>query len=81
MLEIETNEQMNDFDQAYAAGYLEGATTRDLISLHLQNTIGNFCDDSSTTCSKLIDFLQTNFKWLYKQINQHTDDPYWHHVK
>jgi hypothetical protein len=80
MLEIETNENGNDFDQAYTAGLLEGQVTRDLISLHLINTVGDFCDEKSQTCTKLVDFMHKNLKWAYTQIKQHPDDPYWHHV-
>lgn len=80
VLEIETNEEAKDCDQAYSAGLLEGQTTRDLINLHLVNMVGDFCDQPSTSCSSLVEFLQTNFRWLNSQIAQHKDDPYWHHV-
>jgi hypothetical protein len=80
MLEIETNENANDFDQAYSAGLLEGQVTRGLIDLHLRNMVGDFCEKPSDTCTKLVDFIHKNLKWAYAQIEQHPDDPYWHHV-
>lgn len=81
MLEIETNEQASDFEQAFSAGLLEGKLTQNLISLHLINTVGDFCsEDDHQSCSKLIDFLTKNFEWINEQIEQNPNDPYWHHV-
>ncbi|CAF0754477.1 unnamed protein product [Brachionus calyciflorus] len=80
-LEIETNEQASDYDQAYAAGFLEGTLTKDFITLHLMNTVGDFCSDTTTSvCSRLIEFLTNNFEWLNEQILKSPDDPYWHQV-
>ena len=79
-LEIETNEKMKDHDQAFAAGFLEGTVTRELISLHLINTVGDFCADESAQCQKLIRFLTSNFNWMKSMIEKHPEDPYWHHV-
>lgn len=81
LLEIETNEKAKDFDQAFSAGLLEGSTTRDLIHLHMLNNVGDFCEQNSTTCSKLIEFLEKNFKWIRNQVEEHPEDPYWHHVR
>lgn len=81
ILEIESNVNSKDGHQAYAAGFLEGKLTRDLISLHLLNTVGDFCKDSSESCIKLIEFLKSNFKWLKKKIKENKKDPYWHQVK
>ena len=53
---------------------------KDLISLHLLNTVGDFCQDESPECSKLISFLTHNFKWIHEKIEKHPDDPYWHQV-
>lgn len=79
-LQIETNEAISDDQQAYAAGYLEGYLTKDLISLHILNTLDDFCDDMSSTCQKVLQFLQDNFNWMNSQIEDHPDDPYWHQV-
>lgn len=81
ILEIESNEDNDDEHQAYAAGYLEGQVTKDLISLHLRNTVGDFCQDGSETCQHLFEFLKTNFKWIKEQITGNQLDPYWHQVK
>ena len=80
MLEIETNEEASDQDQAFGAGLLEGYLTKDLINLHLVNTVGDFCEADSTTCSELIQFLTTNWKWIKSEIVANKNDPYWHQV-
>ena len=66
--------------QAYGAGLLEGYLTKDLINLHLVNTVGDFCETDSPTCSELIQFLTTNWKWIKSQITSNKADPYWHQV-
>jgi Phospholipase B len=80
VLQIETNENITDNDQAFAAGFLEGHLTRDLISLHILNTAEGFCNDQSEICVKLFAFLKENIQWMVDQINAHADDPYWHQV-
>jgi len=52
----------------------------DLISLHIINNVGDFCNQPSELCTKLIDFLQKNFLWLKNQIESNPDDPYWQQV-
>lgn len=80
-MQIETNGDQPDNEQAYAAGFLEGFLTKDLISLHILNTIDGFCNDTSdSNCKKLFQFLEENFNWMNDQINNHPDDPYWHQV-
>jgi hypothetical protein len=51
-----------------------------LISLHLLNNVGDFCQDSSDICQKLIAFLTENFQWMNDQIKSNIDDPYWNQV-
>lgn len=80
LLEIETNEQASDEDQAFGAGLLEGYLTKDLINLHLINTVGDFCEEQSKTCSDLVYFLTSNYKWIINQISENKNDPYWHQV-
>lgn len=81
LLEIETNPTEPDQNQAFAAGLLEGSNTQEFISLHMLNTVGDFCAKESAQCSKIINFLKENFKWTKDMIEQHADsDPYWHHV-
>jgi hypothetical protein len=54
---------------------------KDLISLHLRNTVGDFCQDGSKTCDDLFTFLKTNFQWIKTQVTSNQLDPYWHQVK
>jgi hypothetical protein len=54
-----------------------------LISLHLLNTIGNFCKDtvgSVSKCNKVINYLTANFYWIKTQIAANKADPYWYQV-
>jgi hypothetical protein len=83
LLEIETNKDASNFDQAFALGVLEGQLTRDQISLHLRNNVGDFCmkqNAKTAECIKLKDFLQKNLEWMNDQIVNNQNDPYWHHV-
>ena len=68
--------------QAYAAGFIEGHTTRDLIAMHWANTEEGYCSyPLSAFCQKLQDYLDKNFAWIEDQIAAaDTIDPYWHHV-
>ena len=53
-----------------------------MISLHLQNTVGDFCTNKSDEeCDELFQFLEDNFKWVMKQVGENPDDSYWHQVK
>lgn len=55
--------------------------TKNLINLHLINTVGDFCETDSSTCSALTQFLITNYKWIKSQIEKNANyNPYWHQV-
>ena len=54
-----------------------------MISLHLINTVGDFCKDtvgSTSKCNKVINFLTANFKWIKTQIVANKADSYWYQV-
>ena len=51
-----------------------------MISLHLLNTVGDFCEQESDTCDNLKIFLTQNFLWMNDQMYQNNGDPYWHQV-
>ena len=45
------------------------------------NTVGDFCvNDKTDTCSKLTNFLISNFKFINDSIQQNPEDPYWQQV-
>lgn len=67
-------------DQAYGAGYLEGALTADLIYSHWYNTVRGYCTDRPDICKNLTDFLTTNTNWIKSQ-SQNDPDAYWYQVR
>ena len=80
-LHVESNGNFSDELQAYGSGWLEGQATRELINMHWQNTLKNFCSvPLSTFCSKLQDYVKKNTDWIRLNIEAHPDDPYWHQV-
>ncbi|PAV76407.1 hypothetical protein WR25_17721 [Diploscapter pachys] len=66
--------------QGYAAGYLEGKATRDLIALHIRNTLSNHCDGIMKYCQTLRQFIRDNVKWMIQQIMQNKEDQYWNQI-
>ncbi len=57
---------------------------KDLIDLHLINTVGDFCSnetDDKDICGKLKAFLVANFNWMLQEIKANKDDPYWQQVQ
>lgn len=81
ILEIETNPYFSDSRQAYAAGYLEGSLTSNLIAMQWENTIGDFCKGQESYCKQLKAFLKVNLETLKNNVTKFREtDPYWHHV-
>ncbi|RWS17237.1 putative phospholipase B-like 2 [Dinothrombium tinctorium] len=81
LLEVTTSPNASDSLQAYAAGLVEGSLTRELIEMHWQNTIGNYCHNQQDYCYKLDKFLKRNFKFISKKVDeQRTRSAYWHQV-
>ena len=77
--------------QAFAAGYLEGTLTAELIYMHWFNTMRGHCEgDKQKVCDKINDYLKTNNEWIQSRINDECPEegdetknctsPYWHHV-
>lgn len=80
-LEISTNEKFPDEYQAYAAGFLEGYLTKDLIRMHFDNQWANYCDNETAYCKKLDKFFNDNVRHMNEQAAQYRSaDPYWHQV-
>ncbi|XP_067680235.1 putative phospholipase B-like 2 isoform X1 [Haliotis asinina] len=78
----EYHQKYNDSMLAYAAGLVEGYLTRDLITMHWQNTRAGYCDEPySAYCRRLRNFLETNLNWIRTSIKNNPDDPYWHQVE
>lgn len=82
-LEIETNSAYPDTVQAYAAGFSEGVTSRDMIYKAYRNTLEGFCKwKSEEFCNKLREYLKENMLWMKSLISQKRESyPIWHNVE
>lgn len=80
-LDIYTNMELPDEHQAYAAGFLEGYLTRDLIRMHFNNVWADYCDNEKAYCKRLYSFLHDNLEWMYANVAKYSmDSAYWHQV-
>ncbi|KAK7480063.1 hypothetical protein BaRGS_00028700 [Batillaria attramentaria] len=73
--------RLNSSVQAYAAGLAEGYITRELISLHYQNTVGSFCQPKTSKCRALEKFLRQNLNWVKENVDANPDIDYWYQVR
>uniref|UniRef100_A0A914BUS0 Phospholipase B-like n=1 Tax=Acrobeloides nanus TaxID=290746 RepID=A0A914BUS0_9BILA len=81
-LEIETKSEFDPDIQAYSAGVLEGILTKDVLALHLENTINDYCIGYKGYCKKLGGYLKQKMGWIQEQIeNAPKEDVYWQAVK
>ncbi|XP_038207015.1 putative phospholipase B-like 2 [Zerene cesonia] len=80
-LELHTTPDSSDEKQAYAAGFLEGYLTRDLIWMHWQNMLKGYCYNKTDVCGLIEDYVDKNEEYLADMINSYPDDPYWYQVK
>ncbi|CAI4229686.1 unnamed protein product [Auanema sp. JU1783] len=79
-LEVEVLKKASLDLQGYVAGYLEGIISKDLIDLHIQNTVDGYCDGAEEYCENLNNFLLENVQWMLEQIKNYPDDEYWQQV-
>ncbi|XP_076033678.1 phospholipase B domain containing lamina ancestor [Oratosquilla oratoria] len=81
-LELETNSRYPEEIQAFAAGFVEGATTTDMIYKAYRNTLEGFCDyRGQKFCAKLKKYLKTNMDWMLSQISAKSKScPVFHNV-
>ena len=73
--------------QAYAAGYLEGFATAEILYASWVNTVQGYCDGKmAVVCEKLTAYLTENDLWVKSKIAHHCRNkngkcsPYWHQV-
>ncbi|XP_046686333.1 putative phospholipase B-like 2 [Homalodisca vitripennis] len=79
--DLETNPEVDDNEQAFLAGYLEGAETHEAIYDHYFNTVRSTCDDKTELCQRINHYLDTNIEWIKGMVEQHAaNDPYWNQV-
>ncbi|KAJ2944695.1 hypothetical protein O0L34_g4052 [Tuta absoluta] len=80
-LEIHSHKNYSDSKQAYAAGYLEGFLTRDLIWYHWQNMLKAYCHNKPDVCGLVEEYLDQNEIYITSMIESNPDDPYWYQIK
>eukprot|EP00825_Cyclidium_porcatum_P014858 TRINITY_DN1812_c0_g1_i3.p1 TRINITY_DN1812_c0_g1~~TRINITY_DN1812_c0_g1_i3.p1 ORF type:complete len:321 (-),score=52.69 TRINITY_DN1812_c0_g1_i3:886-1824(-) len=79
-LQIITNPNYNDTDQAYYAGYLEGyGTAEGLYNLYVNEICLFNC--SGTPPQNLTDFLNEQENWVKAQIQNNTNDSFWQYIQ
>ncbi|XP_023944608.1 putative phospholipase B-like 2 isoform X2 [Bicyclus anynana] len=80
-LELHTAANASNEKQAYAAGFLEGFLTRELIWMHWQNVLKGYCYNKTDVCGLIEDFVDKNEDYIASMISIHPCDPYWHQMK
>ncbi|XP_049878253.1 putative phospholipase B-like 2 [Pectinophora gossypiella] len=80
-LELHTCRDCSDEKQAYAAGYLEGYLTQDLIWMHWQNMLKGYCYNKTDVCGLIEEYIDKNEDYIAEMVQKHPDDPYWYQMK
>ncbi|XP_047033955.1 putative phospholipase B-like 2 [Helicoverpa zea] len=80
-LELHTRAECKDEKQAYAAGYLEGFLTRDLIWYHWQNMLKGYCYNKTDVCGLIEEFVDKNEEYMSGMVEKNCNDSYWYHMK
>ena len=80
-IEIHSNESHPDSHQSYYSGFIEGYLTKELITNHYDNKLGDYFDDEDQYLSRLNNFIDINMKFMLDRIASYrSSDPYWHSV-
>lgn len=78
---MHTNGQHPDTLQAYHAGFIEGYLTAELMAMHWRNQIDLYCENETSYCTRLFNFLDSNLKFTQDTVkNKRNTDSYWHQV-
>ncbi|GMT20245.1 hypothetical protein PFISCL1PPCAC_11542 [Pristionchus fissidentatus] len=81
LLDVEVaSDKVPEWLQGYAAGFVEGRTTRDLIAMHIYNTAEDYCDGAQDYCDRLAVFLLQNLVYMRQEIEKNPRDIYWRQV-
>ncbi|XP_045537752.1 putative phospholipase B-like 2 isoform X3 [Papilio machaon] len=80
-LEVHTSKDVTDEQQAYAAGFIEGYLTRDLIWMHWQNMLKGYCYNKTDLCGLIEEFIEKNENYIASMVFLNEIDPYWYQVK
>ncbi|VDO19868.1 unnamed protein product [Heligmosomoides polygyrus] len=77
-LEVETQAKFDPVLQAYAAGYLEGVLSRQVLHYHIQNTAEDYCKNFTQYCKRMTEFVGQNQDYIKKKLQTTSrDDMYW----
>ena len=55
---------LSSFFQAFAAGWLEGHVTSEILYMYWQNTVDGYCDGKEKLCDKIVEFVNKNTAWV-----------------
>ncbi|XP_050664376.1 putative phospholipase B-like 2 isoform X1 [Leptidea sinapis] len=80
-LELHTSPDSCDEKQAYAAGFLEGFLTRDLIWMHWENMLKGYCYGKADVCGLIEQYVDINQNYMKQMIEDNFNDPYWYQLK
>ncbi|XP_013170935.1 PREDICTED: putative phospholipase B-like 2 isoform X1 [Papilio xuthus] len=80
-LELHTSKDVTDEQQAYAAGFIEGYLTRDLIWMHWQNMLKGYCYNKTDLCGLIEEFIEKNENYIASMVDLNEIDAYWYQVK
>eukprot|EP00026_Physarum_polycephalum_P001877 Phypoly_transcript_01880.p1 GENE.Phypoly_transcript_01880~~Phypoly_transcript_01880.p1 ORF type:complete len:531 (+),score=96.77 Phypoly_transcript_01880:1380-2972(+) len=78
-LNLKSNVEFSDYDQMYAAGYLEGSLTTDLIYNYYQNIFAGEYNNTDLP-EPVLNWLSQNNAYMLQQIKENPSDPYWVHI-
>uniref|UniRef100_A0A0N4W2Y6 Phospholipase B-like n=1 Tax=Haemonchus placei TaxID=6290 RepID=A0A0N4W2Y6_HAEPC len=77
-LEVETQPNFDPQLQAYAAGYLEGVLSREVLHYHIQNTAEDYCTNFTQYCKRMNEFVGQNQDYIKQKLaSTSRDDMYW----
>jgi len=78
-LNVKSNVKYSDYDQMYAAGYLEGSLTTDLIYNYYQNIFASEYNNTDLP-ENVVNWINENNAFMLQQIKLNPSDPYWSHI-
>ncbi|XP_077557359.1 putative phospholipase B-like 2 isoform X4 [Haemaphysalis longicornis] len=79
---VKTDSRYRDSQQAYAAGFAEGAATSSMTDEQFANVYAHYCDPDPAFCEGLFAFYHANLRSMFDNAVRYSDhDPFWHQVE
>lgn len=79
---VKTDSRYRDSEQAYAAGFAEGAATSSMTDEQFANVYAHYCDPDPAFCDRLFAFYRANLRSMFDNAVRYSDqDPFWHQVE